>query len=97
MVVSLDRPHPIWSHGDAVSIGLGNELRVSLTNASRRSRMTAICAHRTTGIDGFVARTIARSCLTGKMAHDDLVRPATGSRLQSSGTPLALCPLHTKP
>ena len=46
---------------------------------------------------GLVTRTIARFRLTGKMAHDDLVRPATGSRLQSSGTPLALCPLHTKP
>ena len=54
-------------------------------------------AKRTTGIDGFVARTIARFCLTGKMAHDDLVCPATSSRLQSSGTPLALCPLHAKP
>jgi len=35
--------------------------------------------------------------LTDKMAHDDLVCPAASSRLQSSGTPLALCPLHGKP
>src|SRR5271166_3657838 len=72
-------------------------LRVDLTRSPRRRGMTAPCAKRMTGIDRFVARTIARFCLTGKMAHDDLVCPATSSRLQSSSTPLALCPLHAKP
>ena len=65
----------------------------SLTRSASCRRMAAICAYRTTGIDGFVARTIARSCLTDKMAHDDLVFPANSSRLQSSGTPLALLSL----
>jgi hypothetical protein len=62
-------------------------LRVEFTRSLSRRGTTGICAKRTTGIAGFVARTIARFWLTGKMAHDDLVCPATSSRLQSSGTP----------
>src|SRR5208283_3790249 len=38
-------------YGDAVSIAFGKEPRVNLTLASCRSGMTAICAHRTAGVD----------------------------------------------
>jgi hypothetical protein len=46
-----------------------------------RPATTANCAKRPTRIDGFVARTIARFCLKGKIAHDDLVCLTAGSCL----------------
>ena len=87
------QPTPAFSRFPPIrSLTLEGQLRVDLTPSPSHRRMAAICAYRTTEIDDFVANTTARFRLTGKIAHDDLVRPATGSRLQSSGTPWLYVP-----
>ena len=45
---------------------------------------------------GLVTRTIARLLLTGKMAHDDLVRPLSISACDHPARILALCAFHTQ-
>jgi hypothetical protein len=95
--VAPSRNDHYWRSGHLARPAGNGSKAPQLSHSPIRPAAPAICACRTTGIDGFVARTIARFYLTGKMAHDDLVCPATSSRLQSSGTPLALCFLHAKP
>jgi len=45
---------------------------------------------------GLVTRTIARLRLTGKMAHDDLVRPPSMSACDHPARRLALCGFHAQ-
>jgi len=65
-------------------------LRVDFTDPPSRPGTTAIGANRTTGIDGFVARTIARFCWRVRWRLTiSFARPP----VRACGHP-ALCPIH---